>query len=137
MGALHVSEDQAAQLIDWNAFSASRASMGAGFVRMLSYFREDGETAVARIECAMQGGDAAALVAPADRLKEDAQAFGADMLADLAEEIEVTARRAIENRLFPSDLIPEVAKLRPLYATTVEQLERAATPLQPRRAAAR
>ena len=125
--------DHHEQLIDWDAFAQARSTLGAGFVRMLGYFREDGETSVTRIERAMQSGDVIALVAPSDRLKEDAQQFGAELLADLAEEIEIAARRAIENRLFPDDLIPEVAKLRPLYLTTVEQLERAANPLQQRR----
>ena len=126
--------DHGEQLIDWDAFSHARMTLGAAFVRMLGYFREDGGTAVDRIEHAMQRRDTVVLVAPADRLKEEAQQFGAELLADLAEEIEIAARRAIENRLFPDHLIPQVAKLRRLYLATIEQLERAANPLQQRRA---
>ena len=29
-------------LVDWRAYSAARAELGAGFVRILGYFREDG-----------------------------------------------------------------------------------------------
>ena len=124
-------------VVDWQAFSEARSALGAGFVRMLGYFREDGATALGRIEEAMQRRDSVALVAPADRLKSEARQFGADPLGDLAEEIEFAARRSIENRLFPDDLVPEVAKLRPLYIATMEWLEREANPLQQRRATSR
>ena len=35
-------------------------------------------------------------------------------------------------RYFPDDLIPAVAKLRPLYGQTIEMLEREANPLRQR-----
>ena len=53
------------ELVDWGEFSRMRTELGASFVRMLGYFREDGEKAVARIEAAMHRRDAAALL---DRL---------------------------------------------------------------------
>ncbi len=126
-------EEEPDIIVDWNAFSLARSQMGASFVRMLDYFKQDGDTAVERIESAMQRQDCVGLVSPADRLGSDAREFGAVVLADLAEEIEVAARRAIENHLFPDDLIPEVAKLRPLYRRTIDELERAANPLAQRR----
>ena len=121
--------------VDWEVFSRTRTELGAAFVRILSYFLEDGEKAVARIEEAMRRRDAAALVIPAHTLKSEARQFGADPLGDLAELIEIEARRSVEMRLFPDDLIREVAKLRPLYLNTIEQLEREANPLRQRRPA--
>jgi HPt (histidine-containing phosphotransfer) domain-containing protein len=121
--------------VDWEAFSNARAELGAGFVRILGYFREDGEKSVARIEDAMQRHDAAGLVLPAHTLKSEARQFGADPLGALAEEIEFTARRSVEMRAFPDELIPHVARLRPLYQRTIEQLEREANPLCQRRPA--
>ena len=111
--------------VDWDFFSRTRSELGAAFVRVLGYFREDGEKAVGRIEEAMQRRDTAALVIPADMLKTEARHFGAEMLGDLAETIENTARSAVEMRTFPDNLIPEVTKLRPLYLKTIEQLDRA------------
>ena len=34
-------------LIDWPAYAKARAELGAGFVRILGYFREDGVKSVA------------------------------------------------------------------------------------------
>jgi HPt (histidine-containing phosphotransfer) domain-containing protein len=118
--------------VDWEAFSRTRAELGSGFVRILGYFREDGEKAVARIEESMLRRDAAGLVGPADRLKSEARQFGAEPLGDLAEEIEHTARRSMEMRLFPDELLPSVAKLRPLYQQTIELFEKETNPLAQR-----
>ena len=123
------------EVVDWSVFCAARSELGAGFARILSYFREDGEKAVSRIEAAMQGRDTAGLVLPAHTMKSEARQFGAEPLGALAEEIEFTARRAIELRLFPDELIPAVARLRPLYLETMSQLEAEANPLVQRRAA--
>jgi HPt (histidine-containing phosphotransfer) domain-containing protein len=119
--------------VDWNIFSRTRSELGAAFVRILGYFREDGEKAVGRIEDAVQRRDAAALVIPAHTLKSEARQFGAELLGMLAETIENSARRAVEMRTFPDDLIPEVAKLRPLYLRTIDELDREANPLLQRR----
>jgi histidine phosphotransfer protein HptB len=123
------------EVVDWTVFCAARSELGAGFARILSYFREDGEKAVSRIEAAMQSRDTAGLVLPAHTMKSEARQFGAEPLGALAEEIEFTARRAIEIRLFPDELIPAVARLRPLYLETMTQLEAEANPLVKRRAA--
>ena len=120
-------------LVDWTEFQRMRTQLGANFVRILSYFREDGEKAVARIEQAMHSRDAAALVLPAHTMKSEARQFGAIPLGELAEEIEVAGRRALESHLFPDNIVPEVAKLRPLYTRTMEMLEAETNPLVARR----
>jgi HPt (histidine-containing phosphotransfer) domain-containing protein len=119
--------------MDWAMFTRTRAELGAGFVRIIGYFREDGEKSVARIEDAMQRKDTTALVIPAHTLKSEARQFGAEALGELAEEIEYSARRAIEMRLFPDDLIPAVARLRPVYIETMALLEKEINPLVDRR----
>lgn len=117
------------ELVDWDAFCRARAELGAGFARILSYFREDGEKSVAKIEQAMHAGTTAALVLPAHTMKSEARQFGAEPLGALAEEIEFAARRAIEMRVFPDEIIPQVARLRPLYLRTMALLEAEANPL--------
>ena len=129
-------EDAADMLVDWAEFARMRAELGGDFVRILGYFREDGEKSVSRIEEAMLRRDAAALVTPAHTMKSEARQFGAVPLADLAEEIEHEARHGVEIRLFPDQILPQVARLRPLYAATMELFERETNPLVARRAAA-
>jgi HPt (histidine-containing phosphotransfer) domain-containing protein len=123
-------------LVDWTIFAQMRTELGASFVRILGYFREDGEKAVAKIEQAMHRRDAAAMVLPAHTLKAEARQFGAEPVADLAEEIENQARRALESHLFPDNILPQVARLRPLYGRTLDQLEQETNPLAVRRPAA-
>ncbi len=125
------SEDQ---IVDWATFSAVRAELGANFVRILGYFREDGEAAVAKIEAAMHAKNAAAMVLPAHTMKSEARQFGALPLAVLAEEIEASARHGVEIRAFPDEILPQVAQLRPLYQSTIALLDERANPLQQRRA---
>ena len=120
-------------IVDWGIFTRTRSELGSGFVRILGYFKEDGEKSIAKIEDAMQRRDATGLVIPAHTLKTEARQFGAEPLGALAEEIEFAARRAIEARNFPDELIPEVARLRPLYETTLELFERETNPLVSRR----
>src|SRR5688572_32112292 len=80
----------------------------------------------------MQRGDAAALVIPAHTMKSEARQFGAEPLGALAEEIEIGARRAVEMRVPPDDLIPQAARPRPLYSKTIELFERETNPLHQR-----
>ena len=54
-------------------------------------------------------------------------------LGELAEEIEEAGRRAVEAHIFPDNLIPQVARLRPLYERTIEMLEAETNPLVARR----
>ena len=116
-------------LVDWSAFSRTRSELGTNFVRILSYFHDDGVKSVAAIEGAMRNNDAASLVIPAHTLKGEARQFGAEPLANLAEEIEVTARACVESRDDPSEAIEQVVALRPLFERTLDMLTREANPL--------
>ena len=120
-------------IVDWNVFSRTRAELGSGFVRILGYFQEDGEKAISQIEEAMRRSDVTGLVLPAHTLKSEARQFGANPLGQLAEDIEFAARRSIEARNFPDELIPSVARLRPLYRETMELFEKETNPLVARR----
>jgi HPt (histidine-containing phosphotransfer) domain-containing protein len=121
------------QLVDWTAFQAARSELGAGFVRILGYFREDGVKSVAAIEEAMRGGNAAALVLPAHTLKGESRQFGAEPLSALAESIEYIARQCVETRDRPDQALEHVVKLRPTFEATLTMLEREANPLVERR----
>jgi HPt (histidine-containing phosphotransfer) domain-containing protein len=107
--------------------------LGAGFVRILGYFLEDGTKSVAAIEEAMRLKDSAKLVMPAHTLKGEAWQFGANRLALLAEEIEVAARHYVEIQIDPSELVEKVVHLRPLFEATVSALEAETSPLVERR----
>ena len=120
-------------LVDWDSFSRARAELGAAFVRILGYFREDGVKSVAAIEVAMRLQDAAAMVIPAHTLKGEARQFGADPLAAVAESIEMLARDCVETRDTPEQALADVVKLRPLFEQTLAMLEREANPLAERR----
>lgn len=122
-------------LVNWNAFSQARGELGANFIRILGYFREDGVKSVSQIEEAMRSHNAAAIVLPAHTLKGEARQFGADPLADLAETIEVIARERVEQHESPIDAIEHVVRLRPLFETTLALLERESNPLVSRRPA--
>ena len=128
-------DEASSELVDWAAFSEMRSELGASFVRILSYFREDGEKAVSKIEEAMHRRDAAALVIPAHTMKSEARQFGAEPLGALAEEIEFAGRRAVESQLFPDHILPQVAKLRAVYSQTIDLLEQETNPLVARRQA--
>jgi len=121
------------QLVDWTAFQAARSELGAGFVRILGYFREDGIKSVAQIEDAMRNGNAAALVLPAHTLKGESRQFGAEPLSMLAESIEHIARQCVETRDAPDQALEHVVKLRPCFEATLTMLEREANPLVERR----
>ena len=120
-------------LIDWPALQKARAELGAGFVRILGYFREDGSKSVTAIEEAMRARNATALVIPAHTLKGEARQFGAEPLAALAEIIEVHARDCVERRDTPDGAIESVVQLRPLFEQTMALLDREANPLAQRR----
>ena len=122
-------------LVDWTAYSHARSELGAGFVRILGYFREDGVKSVAAIETAIRAQNAAALVIPAHTLKGEARQFGAEPLAALAEEIEGIARDCVEMQDTPEQAMASAALLRPLFEETLTLLEREANPLVERRPA--
>ena len=131
MGAWTIVED-GSDIIDWVYFEKSRAELGPGFIRILSYFREDGAKSVAAIEQAMHSQDTVALVIPAHTLKGESRQFGAEPLAAVAEKIEQVARICIETHRFPDELVPDVVELRRLWNRTVELFDKATNPLQSR-----
>ena len=100
-------DDEARDIVDWVHFEKSRAELGPGFIRILSYFREDGAKSVAQIEQAMREQNTAALVIPAHTLKGEARQFGAEPLAAIAELIE-TDRAPLhrEPTAFPTSWCP-------------------------------
>ncbi|QKR98560.1 Hpt domain-containing protein [Sphingomonas sp. CL5.1] len=120
-------------LVDWNVFARARTELGAGFIRILGYFREDGVKSLAAIEEAAQAQNAAAMVIPAHTLKGESLQFGAEPLAALAESIELAARYCVETRDAPTGLIEDIVKLRPLFEQTLALLERETNPLAERR----
>lgn len=121
-------------IVDWAYFEKSRAELGPGFIRILGYYREDGEKSVARIEQAMHEHDTVALVIPAHTLKGESRQFGAEPLADVAEKIENVARSCIETHRFPDELIPDVVELRRMFDLTVDLFDKATNPLKTRAA---
>ena len=121
--------EEALDVVDWVSFEKGRSELGPGFIRILSYFKEDGVKSVAQIEQAMRDENTIALVMPSHTLKGEARQLGAEPLAKVAELIETTARFCIESRRFPDELVPEVVQLRKLFDQTVELFEKATNPL--------
>jgi HPt (histidine-containing phosphotransfer) domain-containing protein len=124
--------DEARDIVDWGHFEKSRAELGPGFIRILSYFKEDGVKSIAQIEQAMREQNTAALVIPAHTLKGESRQLGAEPLAKIAELIETTARFCVESHRFPDELVPEVVELRRLFGETVDLFDKATNPLMSR-----
>ena len=120
-------------LVDWAAYTQARSELGAGFVRILGYFHEDGVKSVATIEAAMRRQNAAEMVIPAHTLKGEARQFGAMPLATLAETIEEIARDCVELQDTPEHAVEHVGKLRALFEETLALLTREANPLVARK----
>jgi len=121
--------DEVQDIVDWAHFEKSRTELGPGFIRILSYFKEDGTKSIAQIEAAMREQDTTALVIPAHTLKGESRQLGAEPIGRIAELIETTARLCIETHRFPDELVPEVVELRRLFDQTVEMFEKATNPL--------
>ncbi len=121
--------DEARDIVDWAYFEKSRTELGPGFIRILSYFKEDGTKSIAQIEHAMREQNATALVLPAHTLKGESRQLGAEQIAVIAELIEQTARLCIETHRFPDELVPQVVELRKLFDQTVELFDKATNPL--------
>jgi HPt (histidine-containing phosphotransfer) domain-containing protein len=120
------------ELVDWEYFEKSRSELGPGFIRILSYFHEDGVKSLAQIEDAMRRQNTAALVIPAHTLKGEARQFGANPLGEVAELIENTARICIETHRFPDELVKDVVELRRIFEQTIALFDKATNPLQSR-----
>lgn len=121
--------DDRPDIVDWALFEKNRTELGPGFIRIISYFREDGAKSVAQIEAAMREQSTTALVLPAHTIKGEARQLGAEPLAAMAELIETTARLCIETHRFPDELVPQVVELRKLFNDTAELFEQATNPL--------
>ena len=126
--------DEARDIIDWAYFEKSRTELGPGFIRILSYFKEDGTKSIAQIEAAMRQQNTVALVLPAHTLKGESRQLGAEPVAKIAELIEQTARMCIETHRFPDELVPQVVELRKLFNDTIELFDKATNPLMTRAA---
>ncbi len=124
--------DEARDIVDWAHFEKCRTELGPGFIRVLSYFREDGTKSIAQIEQAMREENTVGLVIPAHTLKGESRQLGAEPLATISELIETTARLCVETHRFPDELIPEVVELRRLFGQTVELFDKATNPLMTR-----
>ena len=120
-------------LVDWRAYGQARSELGAGFARILGYFREDGAKSVTALEEAMRAHSAPAMVIPAHTLKGESRQFGAEPLAALAETIETIARDCVEAQDTPEIALEHIVQLRPLFDQTLALLEREASPLVERR----
>ena len=77
--------EQAQDIIDWAHFEKSRAELGPAFIRILTYFKEDGVKSITQIEQAMRDENTTALVIPAHTLKGESRQLGAEPLAKIAE----------------------------------------------------
>ena len=116
-------------IVDWALFEKNRAELGPGFIRILSYFREDGAKSLEQIEQAMHSENTTALVIPAHTIKGEARQLGAEPLAAIAELIETTARLCVETHRFPDELVPQVVEMRRLFSETVALFDKATNPL--------
>ena len=116
-------------LIDRATFNDARAQLGTSFGRIVGYFREDGVAAIQAIDAAVRERDATALVRPAHKLKGEALQLGAEQLGTIAEAIEKSARRAVEQHSFPRDITGELASLHPVFAETMAFFDREAMPV--------
>ncbi len=125
-------DDALPDIIDWAHFEKYRSELGPGFIRILGYFREDGEKSIAQIEQAMREENTTALVIPAHTIKGESRQLGAEPLAKIAELIESTARLCVETHRFPDELVPQVVELRRLFNETVCQFDKATNPLMTR-----
>ena len=121
--------DARPDIVDWVHFERSRSELGPGFIRILSYFREDGAKSIEQIEHAMHEQNTTALVLPAHTIKGESRQLGAEPLAKVAELIESTARLCVETHRFPDELVPQVVELRKLFDQTVDLFEKATNPL--------
>jgi HPt (histidine-containing phosphotransfer) domain-containing protein len=128
-GATIIVVEAGNNIIDWAYFEKTRSEMGPGFIRVLSYFHEDGVKSIAQIEDAMRQQNTIGLVIPAHTLKGEARQFGANPLAEVAELIESTARLCIETKRFPDELVKDVVELRRLFEQTIQLFDKATNPL--------
>lgn len=98
--------------------------IGPALARILGYYRQDGVVSLTAIEDAMAERSAAAMILPAHSLKGESLQFGAERMAELAQYLEMTARRCVEERTaLPDELSHDVAEMRICFHETVRILE--------------
>ncbi|HZV17685.1 MAG TPA: Hpt domain-containing protein [Sphingobium sp.] len=118
----------AVPLVDEAELAEARMTLSTDLGRILGYFREDGVKAIIQIEEALAANDAAMMVRPAHTLKGDSRQFGCQRLGDIAEAIEMTARRCVEQHSPPSEVAVEVAMLRGCFIESLALLDDAEAP---------
>jgi hypothetical protein len=111
-------------VVNWTTFSQTRALIGADFSKILGYYRDDAAKCVVAVEQAYRLRDAVSMVRPAHTLKGDSLQFGGEAIGRLAELIEHSARRCVEEHSAPDSLDDEILRLRPLLVETLALFER-------------
>jgi len=112
------------EVVNWTTFGQTRALIGNEFGKILGYYREDAAKCVVAVEQAYKLRDAVAMVRPAHTLKGDSLQFGGEAIGRLAEHIEHSARRCVEEHSAPDSLDVEILRLRPLLIETLSYFER-------------
>lgn len=111
-------------VVNWTTFGQTRSLIGNDFSKILGYYRDDAAKCVVAVEQAYKLRDAVAMVRPAHTLKGDSLQFGGEAIGKLAEHIEHSARRCVEEHSAPDSLDVEILRLRPLLIETLGQFER-------------
>ena len=111
-------------VVNWTTFGQTRALIGNDFAQILSYYRDDAAKNVVAVEQAYKLRDAVSMVRPAHTLKGDSLQFGGEAIGRLAEHIEHSARRCVEEHSAPDSLDAEILRLRPLLIETLAQFEK-------------
>lgn len=111
-------------VVNWTTFAQTRSLIGNDFSKILGYYRDDAAKCVVAVEQAYKLRDAVAMVRPAHTLKGDSLQFGGEAIGRLAEHIEHSARRCVEEHSAPDSLDLEILRLRPLLIETLAQFER-------------
>lgn len=111
-------------VVNWTTFGQTRELIGSDFATILGYYRDDAAKNVVAVEQAYKLRDAVSMVRPAHTLKGDSLQFGGEALGRLAEHIEHSARRCVEEHSAPDSLDSEILQLRPMLIETLAQFER-------------
>ena len=115
---------QGNDVVNWTTFGQTRSLIGNDFAKILGYYRDDAAKCVVAVEQAYKLRDAVGMVRPAHTLKGDSLQFGGEAMGRLAEHIEHSARRCVEEHSAPDSLDVEILRLRPLLIETLAQFER-------------
>lgn len=116
--------------INWQRFEKTKSRLGSRFFDHLNYFMDDCPRSLFAIEHGIQSADALSMILPADRLAEDAELFGADDVADIANHILRRAQHCITHQKRPDELLDSVIELRPVIADSLRQLRARISPLE-------